>query len=176
MADGNPSAAPVWRQDAPGASNPPRFSATLTPHRSLGPRGFIVVIALVGLTSFIAGILFLRLGAWPVVGFFGLDFLLVWAAFHLNFRSARAFEEIDVRAGELTIRKIAANGRMRAVSFNPAWVRLDIARDDDNLVTAIHVWFRDRAIPVGSFLNPADRTAFAGAFVQAVASAGGRRG
>ena len=157
-------------------TSPPLFSATLTPHRSLGLRGFAFVIGVIGITSFIAGLLFYRLGAWPIVFFFGLDFLLIWLAFHINFRAARAYEVIDIRESELTIRKVAANGRSRVDTFNPAWVRLDIARDDEDGVAASHVWFRDKAVQIGAFLNPDDRTDFANAFARALADArSGRR-
>ncbi len=170
MVDSNPPDAPDHNAMQPDAVKQQVFSATLTPYRSLGRPGFAFVIVLIGLTSFIAGLLFYRLGAWPVVGFLGLDFLLVWLAFHINFRAARAFEEVSISTGALTIRKVTASGRTRVETFNPAWVRLDIARDSDNLVSAIHVWFRDRAIPVGAFLNPSDRTDFAGAFAAALSA------
>ena len=61
--------------------NPPLFSATITPHRSLGRKGFIIVMCAIGGISFIAGLVFLIAGAWPVMGFFGLDVLLVYWAF-----------------------------------------------------------------------------------------------
>ena len=34
------------------------------------------------------------MGAWPVFGFFGLDVLLIYWAFRLNFRAPRATEDI----------------------------------------------------------------------------------
>ena len=49
-------------------SEPPIFSAVLTPHRSLGPRGFLIFMSVLGGVSFIAGMVFLLAGAWPVFG------------------------------------------------------------------------------------------------------------
>ena len=54
---------------------PTIFSAMLTPHRSLGRVGFLILMLLFGGISFITGILFLLLGAWPVLGYYGLDVL-----------------------------------------------------------------------------------------------------
>ena len=68
----------------------------LTPHRSLGPTGFLILMAVLGGVSFAAGIVFLLVGAWPVFGFFGLDVLLIYCAFRLNYRAARAYEEVTV--------------------------------------------------------------------------------
>ena len=57
--------------------DPKIFSALLTPHRSLGPTGFLILMACLGGLSFVSGIIFVSLGAWPVFGFFGLDVLLI---------------------------------------------------------------------------------------------------
>ena len=37
--------------------------------------------------SFVSGMIFVLLGAWPVFGFFGLDVLLVYLAFRANYRA-----------------------------------------------------------------------------------------
>ena len=52
---------------------PTIFSAVITPHRSLGSIGFLVLMIVFGGVSFVTGIAFLLMGAWPVFGFFGLD-------------------------------------------------------------------------------------------------------
>jgi len=54
------------------------FSAVLTPHRSLGPTGFLIFMLCIGGISFTTGVFFVMLGAWPIFGFFGLDVLLVY--------------------------------------------------------------------------------------------------
>ena len=69
---------------------PTLFSAVLTPHRSLGRVGFLVLMALIGGISFVAGIVFLLIGAWPVFGFFGLDVLLLYWAFRAQLPRRRA--------------------------------------------------------------------------------------
>ena len=48
---------------------PAIFSAVITPHRSLNLTGFWILIGAYGVVSFIAGIVFLFMGAWPVFGF-----------------------------------------------------------------------------------------------------------
>ena len=72
------------------------FSALLTPHRSLNRTGFLAVMLCLSVVSFVTGLVFLMMGAWPVFGFFGLDVLVIWWAFKANFRAARASEEIVV--------------------------------------------------------------------------------
>lgn len=147
------------------------FSATLAPHRSLGRRGFVTLMGAIAGLWFLTGAYFWSLGAWPIFGFFGLDFLAIWLAFKLNYRAARAYEEVEVSRTELVIRKVAPSGRAQEIRFNPAWVRLEVEKVEDEGVRRIAVRTRDRRVPVGTFLNPEDRESFAQAFGAALAEA-----
>ncbi|HSM41961.1 MAG TPA: DUF2244 domain-containing protein [Afifellaceae bacterium] len=147
------------------------FAATLRPYRSLGTAGYAVVMGFVGLTCFISGLMFYALGAWPIVGFLGLDVLLVWLAFKLNYRSGRARETVSLSRDRLVIRKVQPNGRASEMLFNPYWVRLEVSEADEEGVTRIEVHSRGEAVPVGTFLNPGDRTSFARAFRAALMEA-----
>ncbi len=147
------------------------FAATLTPHRSLGTFGFSILMGIFGLTCFIAGLMFYLVGAWPVVGFLGLDVLILWLAFRLNYRAARACELISLSRDRLLIRKVKPNGRADEVMFNPYWVRLEVTEIEDEGIARIVVRTRDQSVSVGSFLNPEDRRSFAHALRAALAEA-----
>ena len=157
--------------DADEAAGHVIFAATLTPYRSLGSTGFAVLMAFVGLTCFFAGIMFYAVGAWPVVGFLGLDVFIIWLAFRLNYRAARASEHVSLSRDALIIRKVRPNGRANEVMFNPYWVRLEVTEIEDEGIARIEVRARDRAVSVGSFLNPDDRRSFAMALRAALAEA-----
>src|SRR4029079_19094627 len=105
---------------------PSRFSAVLTPHRSLGPKGFIVLMGAVCAVSLGTGLFFYLLGAWPVVGFMGLDVALIYVAFRLNFRALRLYETVDLTPAALTVTRVASSGEAQSWSFNPYWVRLSL--------------------------------------------------
>ncbi|POF32920.1 DUF2244 domain-containing protein [Roseibium marinum] len=153
----------------------PFFSAVLTPYRSLGSNGFLVLMVCFGVISFVSGFLFWRIGAWPVFGFFGLDVAVLWFAFRMNYRSARAFEEVVVSRHEIAIRKVGPGKNHQEYRFNPAWVRLTVERIEDEGVVKICLTSRGECVDLGNFLNPDDRTSFAGAMANAlaVAKAGG---
>jgi uncharacterized membrane protein len=70
------------------------FDAVLSPHRSLGPRGFVVLMGGIAAISFTIGMVFLIAGAWPIFGFYGLDAALIYWAFRANYRSGRARERL----------------------------------------------------------------------------------
>ena len=69
---------------------PKLFSAVLTPHRSLSRSGFLCLMLIAGGIGFVTGVVFLLAGAWPVFGFCGLDVLLLYWAFQVNYRRAKA--------------------------------------------------------------------------------------
>jgi uncharacterized membrane protein len=134
--------------------DPILFAATLRPHRSLSRPGFVAVMAVLAGTSFAAGTAFLMMGAWPVLGFFGLDVALVWWAFRANYRAARAYEDIQMTANQLSVRQVSARGETRENSFNPRWVRLETSRDDDFGVTRVALVSRGLPLVIGAFLPP----------------------
>ena len=153
------------------ADEPALFCALITPHRSLGSVGFLVLMAAVGGVSFAAGIVFLILGAWPVVGFFGLDVLLIYWAFRTNYRAARAYEEVTVTASELRVRKVSHRGRVAEWSLNPLWVRLDRDTHAEFGIERLFLVSRGRKLPVGGFLSPREKESFADALAAAIGEA-----
>ena len=152
----------------------PFFRALLTPHRSLGRTGFAVLMGALVFGWMVTGAIFLANGAWPVFGFFGLDVLAVYVAFRLNYRAARAREEVSVSRTALDIRKVAPSGRAEEHRFNPFWTRFSVARHDEIGITRMAVESRGTEVAIGSFLNPDDRESFATAFGEALSTA--RRG
>ena len=140
---------------------PTIFSATITPHRSLGSVGFVVLVVVFGGVSFLAGIAFLMMGAWPVFGFFGLDVLILYWAFRLNYRQAAAYEEIKVTASALTVRKVSHRGHVREWLLNPLWVKLDKESTEDFGIARLFLVTRGRELTVASFLGPTEREDFA---------------
>jgi uncharacterized membrane protein len=154
--------------------DPTIFSAVLTPHRSLGPTGFLIFMLVLGGMSFVTGIVFLLAGAWPVFGFCGLDVLLVYWAFRVNYRSAKAYEQVTVTAAELTVRKVTHHGRMRQWTMNPVWVRLDRDTHEEFGIQRLVLVSRGRRLPIAGFLGPKEKESFALALSSALGEA--RRG
>jgi uncharacterized membrane protein len=153
------------------AADEPFFRALLTPHRSLGRTGFAILMGALLFGWVVIGAFFLSHGAWPVFGFFGLDVLLVYVAFKLNYRAARAREEVSVSRTNLDIRKVAPSGKSETHRFNPFWARFSVARHDEIGITRMAVDAQGKTVPIGGFLNPDDRESFAKAFSRALARA-----
>jgi uncharacterized membrane protein len=159
------------RPDNDPAPEPTLFSAIITPHRSLSGQGFLLVMALVGGLSFAGGMFFFLMGAWPVIGFLGLDVLLVYWAFRANYRAAAAFEEVTVTASELRVRRVSHRGEVKEWSLNPLWTRLDHETNDEYGLLRLFLVTRGRRLPVAGFLSPKEKESFAAALTNALGEA-----
>jgi uncharacterized membrane protein len=153
---------------------PTLFAAQLTPHRSLGRRGFLALMLFFGGVSFIAGVAFWMMGAWPVFGFFGLDVAVVYVAFRVNFRSAKASEDIRITPSELRFRRTTHRGHTVEWTFNPLWVRLEEVSDPEFGTERLTLVSRGRRVSIARFLGPEEKASFARALTVALNAA--RRG
>jgi uncharacterized membrane protein len=150
---------------------PPIFSVVLTPHRSLSPAGFVIFMTVLGVMSFITGMIFFIAGAWPVMGFCGLDVLLVYWAFRANYRGARAYEEVTITPSELTVRKVSHHGRVREWTLNPVWVRLHRDVHAEFGIERLFLVSRGRKLPIAGFLGAQEKANFAHALTAALGEA-----
>jgi uncharacterized membrane protein len=152
-------------------AEPEIFSAIITPHRSLTPRGFLILMLCLGALSFVSGVVFISIGAWPVFGFFGLDVLLVYFAFRANFRAARAYEEVTVTPSELTVRKVSHRGGVREFTLNPLWVRLERIVHEEFGIERLFLVSHGRRLTIAGFLAPHEKASFARALSDALGEA-----
>jgi len=153
------------------AAEPTLFSALLTPHRSLNRTGFLLVMGAISVASFAAGIACLMIGAWPVLGFLGLDVLAIYVAFKINYRSARAYEEILVTPSELRLRRVSHRGHVMEFAFNPVCVQLDQVIDEEFGVERLFLVSKGRRVALANFLGPDENASFAKALLAALAAA-----
>lgn len=147
------------------------FSARLCPHRSLEKKHFHLLLMVFCGAMFFSAIPFVALGAWPVLGFMGLDVIGFWYAFHVNYRAARAYEDIRLTHGELAVEKVSHRGQRTQWRFNPAWVRIEKQEDEEYGLEKLWIVFRDKGVELASFLGPEAKAEFAKDFAAALSEA-----
>ena len=150
---------------------PPIFSAVLTPHRSLSRKGFTILMLVLGLISLVTGMVFFLAGAWPVLGFCGLDVLLIYWAFRVSYRRANAYEQVTVTPSELTVRKVSHHGRVSEWTLNPVWVRLDRVVHAEFGIERLFLVSHGRRLVIAGFLGPQEKESFAHALSAALGEA-----
>ena len=137
-----------------------QFRAILLPHRSLGRKGFVALMGVVCLVSAFAALRFYQLGAWPVIAFFGLNVLLIYGAFRLNYRAAKLYELIELTASELRLTRVYPSGHSQSWSFNPYWVRLELEEFEAE-ADRLSLRYHGRVLTFGSFLSDEEKRGFA---------------
>ncbi len=142
----------------------PLFAATLTPHRSLTPVGKRVVIGLVAALALVPGIVFYVAGAWPVVGFMGLDVLAIWLALTLSMRGGKAYEVLTLWPAQLELKRVDPKGKEELLTFVPANVRFVIDRDYNERVTALWLKGENQKVPLGVFLSADEKLSLSKVF------------
>src|ERR1700680_5075728 len=155
----------------PEVAQPELFSALRTPHRSLNRPGFLVLMAFLSMVSFAAGLAFLLMGAWPVLGFFGLDMLAIYWAFRVNFLRARATEQISVTPCELRVRQVSHRGHVVERVINPLWVQPDQKIHAEFGIEKLYLVSKGCRVSIASFLGPDEKASFAKALTEALQAA-----
>ncbi|MDE2363811.1 MAG: DUF2244 domain-containing protein [Hyphomicrobiales bacterium] len=130
------------------------YTARLRPHRSLSRAQAKLLVSLMSLALAALTLPFFLMGAWPIVGFLGLDAAGLWLAFELSFRAARAYEDLRLTPLELLLAKVASKGQRREWRFNPSWVRIDRAEHEEFGVQRLALVSHGRAVEFASFLGP----------------------
>ena len=138
----------------------PLFSARLTPHRSLSRRGVWMVVALAGVLALIPGTVFFAMGAWPVIGFMGLDVLAIAWAMHASFARGKRGEQVTLWKDRLDLTSTGPKGTATTKRFDPRQVRLVIERDFNERTTGLVLRAGGVDTRIGAFLHPDDLSSF----------------
>jgi uncharacterized membrane protein len=154
-----------------GAMDKPIFSATIAPHRSLSPFGLAILLSVVAALNLAIGFFFWYLGAWPVIGFMGLDVALICLAFRWSYRRTQRHENLLVTDTDLQLSRFAENRLIERITFPRGFVHVDIEHDHDReLVGRLYLRSRGHAYEIGSFLGGHERLALAEALNRALAT------
>ena len=144
------------------------FDAILQPNTSLEPKGFMLLMVAIASVSFVAGMVFMLAGAWPVVGFLGLDVALIYLAFKANYRWAQMYETVRLTSDFLLVERISPSGKVQRWSFQPYWLKVQIdtpVKHDSQLVLSSH----GKRLKIGAFLTADERLELAHALQDTLA-------
>ena len=141
------------------------FDAELRPHRSLDPRGFVLLMAAVCAVSFAAGLGFFLAGAWPVIGFLGVDVLLIYLAFRINYRQGGIRETLRLTPAALEVVRQAKRGARQSWRFQPTWLQVHA---EGGRGKGLRLMSHGKSLVVGAFLTPSECDELARALQQAL--------
>jgi uncharacterized membrane protein len=100
------------------------FEAVIVPHRSLSPRGMRRLLAALVACVTAGSSVFWWLGAWPVMGFGGLELGLAAWLLRRNARDVRQSEIVLLTAQSLRIIRTDRHQGRTESSLQPAWLQV----------------------------------------------------
>ena len=152
---------------APSDFEHPLLEAEIAPTRSIDRRVTRWILSMFAVSCLTVGFLFWWRGAAPVMGFMGLEIVLLFGAFWLSFRDAAAREALSLNGAETTIHTRDSSGRVRTTKLQTYWLNVSIeglpGRGGRLILRS-----RDQSIELGSFLAPNERLELADAIKQAI--------
>ena len=143
------------------------LNITILPYRSLSKKGFKYLMFTVAFIFFSIGVFFWYLGAWPVFGFIGLDVILLYLAFKINYKSGEIFENIRIFSKKFVVTRNFPSGKKQIWNLDPYWAKAEIVsplRNQHNLI----IKSKDKAVLIGSFLNHNDQKKLTSKIQQAI--------
>ncbi len=103
----------------------------LWPYCSLSRKGAAILLIVLGFAGLSLSMAFYLLGAWPVIGFFGVEFGLLFLFFHLHHRSTeKRYERITKAKPMLRIERSDAKGRVSTEEMSLAWLHVRLETED----------------------------------------------
>ena len=124
------------------------------PHRSLSPEGFKWLIRGAIAANLLIGLPMLLLGAWPVLGFMGLDVWLLWFLFKRSYLDARRSETLLLTDRELIVDRVAPDGEREQHRLDAYWLRIELLGKDSERLVLVS---RGNRVVIGRFLAPVER-------------------
>ena len=129
---------------------------TVLPYRSLSKKNFRNLMIIVSIIFFSIGVFFWSLGAWPVFGFLGLDVLLLYLAFKINYKKGEIFENLKLFKSNLVITRVFPSGKAQKWSLEPYWTKVDLLNTSPNEYKLV-LKSREKVVLLGAFLNLNDK-------------------
>ena len=151
-----------------GARETILFEAVSTPPAGLSARGMRWLCGLAAAVAMVPAVAFALLGAWPMLGFIGVELVLVLGlvALHRRWRRA-AVETVLLTEGRLVIRRADGRGRQERAELEPYWAQVTLEEAPGG-VPLLHVGARGRSVELGRFLAPEEKRALAEALQAAL--------
>lgn len=150
--------------------DPILFEAVSTPPAPLSGRGMRWLCALAAVAAAVPAVVFTLLGAWPVLGFIGVEVALVLGLVAMHRRQSRArVERIRLAHGKLVIHRNDGRGGRDSTELDAYWTRLSLEEPVGGGALLL-ASARGRSVEIGRFLAPDEKRDLADALEAALRS------
>ena len=137
------------------ADKPLGFSMILRPRRSADPKVAYILCGWLGFIWCAAGILFTFMGGWPIVGFFGAEFIFIAAMVRIFIKRTEVVETIEITPDNVSVSKRDL-GISETKNFQPYWAQVHFNGSPTNNA-ALEIRSHGEAIEIGKFLSAVEK-------------------
>jgi len=141
-----------------GVPQPILFEAVTSPPAGLSARGLRWVCGLAAAAAAVPSVAFALLGAWPILGFLGVEVVLVLGllALHRRWQSAR-IETVVLTGDRLRVLR-RDRGREERAELEAYWARIALDAPGDRAPVLVAT-ARGRSVEIGRYLAPEEKRA-----------------
>jgi len=132
------------------------LEASLTPSVASKLSTVRWILSLFGCVCVFVGVTFALIGAQPVLGFMGIEIILLFAVYRFCVRNSRLAEQIILSGRSLLFRRIDRYGNVSITNLEPLWLRVEIGRAR-GVLRHIVLASKGRTYNVGVFLTPEEK-------------------
>lgn len=151
-----------------GAGETILFEAVSKPPAALSARGMRWLCGLAAVAAAVPAIIFTLMGAWPVLGFLGLEVAVVLGLVAAHRRWSRAaVESVLLTEGRLVIRRADGRGRQESAELEPYWAQVTL-EERPGAVPVLTASARGRTAEIGRFLAAEEKRMLADALQAAL--------
>ena len=131
------------------------FIMTLRPRRSADPRVAYTLCGILGAIWCCAGIFFTTLGGWPIVGFFGGEFIFIAGMVRVFIRRTDVVETVEITERDVIIHRRAL-GNEETQTFPAYWAQAHFTGSPTEN-GALEIRSHGAGVEIGRFLSAAEK-------------------
>jgi uncharacterized membrane protein len=143
------------------------FEAVIVPHRSLSPRGLRLLLGVIAGLCILVGLRFWLAGAWPVIGFSGLEVGLAAVLLWQNATQARASELVLLSERTVRIVRTDPKGQREERTLPSGWLQVGL-EETPGRVPRLVLSVRRQHEEIGQVLGEAPKRELAAALREAL--------
>ncbi|MDH5188782.1 MAG: DUF2244 domain-containing protein [Rhodospirillaceae bacterium] len=132
------------------------FSMILRPRRSADPKVAYILCGWLAAIWCSAGLFFVFMGGWPVMGFFGGEFIFIAIMVRIFIKRTEVVETVEITTNQITVAK-RERGIEEKMNFQSYWAQVHFnGSNTEN--TALEIRSHGEAVEIGKFLSAAEKT------------------
>lgn len=125
------------------------------------------ILGLFGAICVLVGVVFALVGAQPVLGFMGLEIILLLGAYRFCLRSTKVVEHLVLSNRNLIFQRVDRDGNISITNLEPRWLNVEIYKIK-GIASHVILTSKGRVHEIGSFLAPNEQFELLAALKQAL--------